>query len=92
MDPMPTILDTLAGEAVLHRPSGGFGHLPVERLPKGWANLTIHRKDRSRIDGDSTTEYYGPILQRTPEWVSIEVFRQPVTVPLKSVFITEGTA
>lgn len=89
---MPTILDTLAGEAALHRPTGGFGHLPLERLPKGWANLTVHRKDRSRLDGDSFTEYYGPILKRTAEFVAIEVYGETIAVPLTGVFITEGTA
>lgn len=92
MDPMPTILDTLAGAAALHRPTGGFGHLPLERLPHGWANLTVHRKDRSRLDGDSFTEYYGPILRRTETFVVIEVHGEAIGFPLTGLFITEGAA
>lgn len=98
-DPLPQILDTLAGVNEIRKAevsgrspttrsrncSGGFGHLPVDRLPTGWANVTIHRKNRAVTGGDDFTEYYGPILKRL---ATIEVGGERITGTLD----TEGTA
>jgi hypothetical protein len=87
MDPMPTILDTLAGEAALHIMSG-VGYRTADQLPTGHVCVTHQRTPHT----DDFVYYYGPVIHRTEDHICIDVWGSPMTFPLVGTDVVEGTA
>lgn len=85
IDPMPTILDTLAGEAGL-RAISGVGYRRPDQLPTGHACVTFQRVPYT----DEFVHYYGPVIGRGDDYIRITVWGSPMTFGLDRADVVEG--
>ena len=70
----------LLGHA-LRATTGGMGLLAI--LPEGWVNLAYYP---FKYD-DTAHDYYGPVIEVTPDFISIEIFGRRATFPMDSVTV-----